>query len=196
MIFEVQVYLVQCLRDPKWKVPRSSTEGKQPTEKGKGRCIKRWEVKDLCSCLMCWCEAVKGKIIQKTITMRSTVISVVFLYVSKSDFTISVITIVHFPFTLKNQVNWDMWMWFRCLHVYTGSLRKAECVFVSLQLSTRNLGKKMFTSSKVARGKVSKQAFLWLRKDYNQNCLLKGHHPIYKPLSSKQCAIDPSFLEH
>lgn len=194
MIFSNACYLVQCLHDPKWKVPRASTAGKQKPEKGKGRCIKRWEVKDLCSCPMCQSEAVKGKIIQKPISMRSTVISVVFLYVSKSDFTISLITIVHFPFALKNQVNWDTWMLFQCLHAYIGSLCKAEHVFVSLRLSIRNLGKKMFTSSKVARGKVSKQAFLWLWKDYNENCLLKGHHPIYKPLRSKQYAIDPSFL--
>lgn len=43
--------------------------------------------------------------------------------------------------------------------MYVGSLQKAECVFVSLRLSIRSLGKKMFTSSKVARGKWASKHF-------------------------------------
>lgn len=43
--------------------------------------------------------------------------------------------------------------------MYIGSLQKAECVFVSLRLSIRSLGKKMFTSSKVARGKWASKHF-------------------------------------
>lgn len=56
-----------------------------PKEKGKGSCVKRWEVKDLCSCLMCQSEeqiTMKGK----AISMKSTVTSLAFLNVSKSDF--------------------------------------------------------------------------------------------------------------
>lgn len=82
---------------------------------------------------------------------------------------------------------------FACVHWLAAESRVRICFFETFHQESWKEDVYLFQGGHFQR-KVNKQVFSWLWKDYNRNCLLKGHHPIYKPLNSKQYAIDPSLL--